>query len=132
MPLSFLVVDDSASIRLHATKMLAHEGVPEENLHEAPTAEDGIETFHEVEPDVVLMDIDLPGMDCDEAAAELQSLDAEVKIVIITGSSEDDERVRGAVKQGAFEVVHKPIRHEEVARLLRLLSDESEGVQRIR
>lgn len=128
---SFLIVDDSRTVRVTARKMLSREGASEDRIHEAESGEEGLEMFREESPDVVLLDINLPGKDGHEVASEIFQKNPECRVVIITGSSEDDERVRDTVRKGAFEIITKPLRQSNIKKLMRLLTDESEGRDRI-
>lgn len=128
---SFLIVDDSPTVRLSARKMLVREGAAEDRIREAETGEEALEAFQDEQPDVVLLDINLPGKDGHEIASEMFNINPESRIVVVTGSTEDDERVRDTIRKGAFEIITKPLRQSDIVDLMRLLADESEGVDRI-
>lgn len=131
MPESFLIVDDSPTVRLSTRKMLAREGADEDYIREAETGEEALEAFEEKQPDIVLLDINLPGIQGHEVAEKMFAIAPDSRIVIITGATADDERVRDTIRKGAFEIITKPIRQDDIKGLMRLLADESEGVDRI-
>jgi CheY-like chemotaxis protein len=131
MAQTFLIVDDSPTVRLSTKKMLAREDADEERIREAETGEEALEMFEEERPDVVLLDINLPGIQGHEVAERMFEIAPDSRIVIITGATEDDERVRDTIRKGAFEIITKPIRQDDIQSLMRLIADESEGVDRI-
>lgn len=131
MDQTFLIVDDSPTVRLSARKMLVREGATEERIRESESGEEALEAFEEEQPDVILLDINLPGIDGDEVAEKMFQVSPDSRVVIVTGSTEDDERVRDTIRKGAFEIITKPLRQRDISNLMRLLADESEGVDRI-
>lgn len=127
----FLIVDDSPTVRLSVRKMLVREGAAEEYIEEAETGEEALELYEQNQPEIVLLDINLPGLEGHEVAEKMFEISPDARVVVITGSTEDDERVRDTIRKGAFEIITKPIRQSDIADLMRLLADESEGVDRI-
>ncbi|HHJ99509.1 MAG TPA: response regulator, partial [Actinobacteria bacterium] len=59
MPRSVLVVDDAAFMRMMIRDILSREGYV---IYEAVNGRDAVEKYHEVHPDLVTMDITMPGM----------------------------------------------------------------------
>ena len=109
-----LIVEDNDDVRegLHLQLSLAgHE------VHEAATGQEGIEAALRVRPDVILLDIGLPGMDGYRVAQELHQRGLASKIVAITGygQPEDVERMRRA---GIDHHLIKPVDAAELASCL--------------
>lgn len=129
---AYLIVDDSPVIRKLLEKLLIKEGVPAEKIHAVGDGAKAVETFREVDPGVVFMDIDMPGMDGEEAASLMLMEEPELKVVIVSALERDDDRVRGLLSFGAFEIVQKPVRSEDVARVLNLIEEEESGRGRIK
>ncbi len=104
---TILVVDDDPMIRLMATRALAEAGY---NVVSAESAEAGIALFDETTPDLVLMDIMLPGINGFDACARLRRLPAgeHLPIIVMTGL-EDRESVVSAFQSGATDFITKPI-----------------------
>jgi NarL family two-component system response regulator LiaR len=76
----------------------------EKDLHVVGEASDGLEALElvaELDPDVVLMDLLMPGMDGLEAIAKLQEGHPQVKILVVT-SLEDEDKILAAVQAGAL------------------------------
>lgn len=103
---SVSVIDDDQTAHLWAKRYLSTAGF---SLVSAFNGYEGIEAFKKDSPDIVLMDIDMPGMDGFETCAEIRKLpvDKNTPILMVTGT-EDSERVvhRPA---GATDFVVKPV-----------------------
>lgn len=129
---SALVVDASPAVRLATQRMLKREGFAEQDIHLAASGKECLEAYREHDPQMVFLSIDLPHAGGHEVAERILQEDPMARIVVTTvGPSRDDERVRQAVAHGAFDVLEKPIRRREIADLMRLVTDEAIGVDRI-
>jgi two-component system chemotaxis response regulator CheB len=107
-PVRVMIVEDSAVIRLLLTRMI--EADPRLRLTAAfSNAEDAIIALPRVKPDVVSMDIRLPGMDGLEAIARIMT-DHPLPIVVFADAVEDTSLKisMNALRAGALTVVEKP------------------------
>jgi NarL family two-component system response regulator LiaR len=98
--IKILVADDHPMMR----EALLTALVDEPNMHVVGEANNGIEVLQladELEPNVVLMDLLMPGMDGLEAISKLQESHPEIKILVVT-SLEDEEKILAAVQAGAL------------------------------
>ncbi len=104
---TIMVIDDDPMIRLMASRSLTEAGY---HIVSAESAEAGIALFNEATPDLVLMDIMLPGINGFEASAHLRQLPAgqHLPIIVMTGL-EDRESVVSAFQSGATDFITKPI-----------------------
>ncbi len=100
-----LIVEDDAGLRLAMTKALRLAGY---EIAVAKTGDEGLEMALAEPPDVVLLDVMLPGKNGFEVLAELRSRDPELPIVMITAKGEEADKVRG-LELGADEYVVKPV-----------------------
>ncbi len=83
-----LVVDDHALVRGALAERLQREpGL--DVVGTAQTADEAVAKTSEVAPDVVLMDIDMPGMNCFTAAATIQSLRPESRVIFLSAFTHD-------------------------------------------
>lgn len=98
------VVDDDQFIRNGIAEALESEYIVETFSN----AEDSLEAVEPGLPDLVLLDIGLPGMNGIEALAEMKKINPEILVIMIT-AYEDIDTVISAMKTGAHDYVVKPI-----------------------
>ena len=112
-----LVIDDEAPIRLLCRVNLEAEGI---EVLEAADGPSGLETARAEVPDVVLLDVMMPGLDGWRVAEELLDDDrtAEIPIVFLTARAELRDRARG-LDLGGVDYVTKPFNPVELAPLVR-------------
>ena len=99
-----LVVEDDPTLRLGLTKALRSDGY---RVVTAPTGPEGLETALGDPPDLVILDVMLPGMNGYEVLESLRARDAEIPVIMLTAKGEEEDRVRG-LKSGADDYVVKP------------------------
>jgi two-component system, NarL family, response regulator DevR len=102
-----LLVDDHEVVRLGLKSLLEHSD-KFEVVAEAGTAKEAIRLVEEYQPDVVLMDIRLPGVSGIEACQEITERWPDVRVVILTSYAEDD-MLFSAIRAGASGYVLKQI-----------------------
>jgi two-component system cell cycle response regulator DivK len=102
-----LVVEDNPKNLKLVRDVLTHFGF---DVVEAASGEEGVRLAQQVEPDLVLMDLQLPGIDGTEALRQLRSIKAirGVPVVAVTAFAMDDDRDR-ALAAGFDGYVEKPI-----------------------
>jgi DNA-binding NarL/FixJ family response regulator len=114
MATSVLIVDDHASFRTAARMLLELEGY--DVLGEAADGEDGLRAARDLQPDLVLLDIQMPGLDGFQVAEQL-SADAAGPRVVLMSSRED--LGAGAADAGAVGFIPKAdLTAERLAALL--------------
>lgn len=102
-----LLVDDHEVVRLGLKSLLEHND-QFEVVAEAGTAKEAVEMVEKHHPDVVLMDIRLPGPSGIEACEEITKRWPDVRVVILTSYAEDD-MLFSAIRAGASGYVLKQI-----------------------
>lgn len=119
-----LVVDDEAPIRLLCRVNLEAEGM---EVLEAADGLEGIEQAREVRPDVILLDVMMPGLDGWQVAEQLLDDPATngIPIVFLTARAELRDRARG-IDLGGMEYVTKPFNPIELAPIVQGLLDRVE------
>jgi two-component system nitrogen regulation response regulator NtrX len=105
-----LIIDDERNIRTQLSGLLADEG------YAALTAEDaekGLEVQREESPDLVLLDVWLPGMDGLEALGKIREERPELPVIVMSGQATIETAVQ-ATKLGAFDYLQKPLEPERL------------------
>lgn len=119
MSISVLVVDDQTLIRRAVAEILtSHDGITV--VGEATDGAAAVRAAVELHPDVVLMDIRMPGMDGIAATAEIcetPGLEG-IKVLVLT-TFEEDEYVLAALRAGASGFIGKGAEPDEIARAVR-------------
>ena len=102
-----LVIEDNELNMKLVRALLKRDGY---NIFEAKDAESGIQLAHEHNPDLILMDIQLPGMDGLSAARIIHSDDAlkEIPIVALTGYAMQEDKEK-AFEAGCVGYISKPL-----------------------
>ena len=123
-----LVIDDEPPIRLLCRVNLEAEGMEVLEASDGPT---GLEKARNDEPDVILLDVMMPGLDGWQVAEELidgASTNA-IPIVFLTARAEARDRARG-LDLGGIDYVTKPFNPVELAPLVRELIGRVERGER--
>ncbi len=115
--ITVLIVDDHSVVRQGIRAFL--EAQPDLNIvGEAASGEEAIRLAQEHIPDVVLMDLVMPGMNGVEATREIKRLSPRSQVVVLT-SFHEDEHVFPALRAGALSYTLKEIRSGELADIVR-------------
>ncbi|MCQ8902521.1 MAG: response regulator [Methanothrix sp.] len=117
--MKILVVDDAPFIVRALRDTLAARGF---EVHEAQSGEEAISAYRDLKPDVVLMDILMPGMDGLSATREILNIDPAANIIVITAIGKPGLE-KECMDAGAKGFLMKPFR----ARALMELIDSFSG-----
>ena len=110
-----LVVDDHDLFRQGVVSLLTSHGI--EVVGEAVDGLEGVVSAEALRPDVVLMDVRMPGMSGLEATRMLKARAPDIRIVVLTISDDDDDLFE-AIKSGADGYLLKDLHSDEFFRLL--------------
>ena len=110
MKKKILIVDDHEVVRL-GLKSLLDQYPQYEVVSEASSADEAVQKVEELLPDIVLMDIRLPGKSGIEACEEITANHPNIKVIMLTSYAED-EMLFSAIKSGASGYVLKLINSE--------------------
>jgi two-component system NarL family response regulator len=119
-PIRLLLVDDHALVRRGLASLLTANSA----LRVVGEACDGWQALKktaELKPDLVLMDISMPGLGGVEATRRICKSLPSVKVVMLT-VSEDDQDLFDAIKSGASGYLSKKVQPDELSSMLRRLS----------
>jgi two-component system chemotaxis response regulator CheY len=103
-------VDDNASTREMVKVIIQRLG--HEVVAEAEDAENALKSFSSLRPDVVLLDIILPGRSGLVVLDEIRRLDPAAKVIMVTAVDQDDVNEQLS-RKGASAVIYKPFTYED-------------------
>ncbi len=115
-----LVADDHPVVREGLVTMLSTED-EFEVVAEVGTGDDAIREANRIEPDILLLDLEMPGPDGIEVIKRVQSETPGVKIVVFT-AFDRDEQIVGAIEAGAEGYLLKGTPREEMFRAIRVVN----------
>ena len=119
-PVRILIADDSASFRLGLQAML--RAVPEmEVVGEATTGDEAVALAERLQPDVILMDLQMPGRNGIDATAVILQTSPHIGVLVLT-MFEDDDSVFAAMCAGARGYLVKGAHKAEILRAIRGVS----------
>jgi two-component system nitrogen regulation response regulator NtrX len=107
---SVLIVDDEEGIRETLSGIFQDEGY---NVISAGSGEEALKILKEQSPDLVLLDVWLPGIDGVETLQEIKKTNPELPVVIISGHGNIELAVK-ATRVGAYDFLEKPLSLERV------------------
>jgi NarL family two-component system response regulator LiaR len=116
-PIKVLIVDDHAVVRNGiATFLMTSDDM--ELIGEAASGEQAVELCQQLEPDVVLMDLVMPGMDGPTAAGQILEQCRDVQVIALT-SFKEQKLVQGALQAGAIGYLLKDVSADQLADAIR-------------
>ena len=117
--ISILIIDDEQSERTSLKRVLS----PKYDVSEAPDGDQGLELAIKIEPDIVITDMMMPGMNGLELLKHLNKLDFNPVTIFITAFGNEKIAV-DAMKSGAFDYISKPFDIDELRMVVRNASDK--------
>ena len=112
-----LLVDDHSVVRM-GFKMLIEAESDMEVISEAESGEDGIKVFKELKPDLVVMDITMPGIGGLESIERILAYDKNAKILVLS-AHEDSVHPKRVLNAGALGYLTKRSAAEELIKAIR-------------
>ena len=109
---NILVVDDSPTDRQHLTDMLSKSGF---KVSSAASAEEAIAKVKQMKPDLVLMDVVMPGQNGFQATRTLTNDEAtkNIPVIICSTKGQETDTVWG-MRQGAKDYIVKPVKQADL------------------
>jgi diguanylate cyclase (GGDEF)-like protein len=109
-----LIVDDAPDTLEIIQKLLSYEGY---EIILASTGEEGVKRVEEERPDVVLMDINLPGIDGTEALRRIRRINPIQSVIMLTAFATVENAIL-ALKEGATDFIKKPFENEHLIHIV--------------
>ena len=122
MAVNVLIVDDLAFIKIVLRDILEKAGF--RVVGEASNGEQAIAMYQDTRPDVVLMDITMPGMDGLTALKKIREIDAGARVIICSALGQQQLIVQ-AIQLGAKDFIVKPFQPQRVVSALKKALDIS-------
>ena len=121
MPVKVMIVDDHNLVR-EGLKAVFAQGDEIDVVGEASSGEEAIEMVEKVKPDVILMDISMPGMNGIQATKQIRDKHPDAKIVILT-MLDQEGYVYEAIKAGATGYMLKSTSSDELVNAIQTVND---------
>ena len=116
-PIRVMLVDDHAVVRSGlSTFLMTCEDM--ELVTEASSGQQALDLCWRIKPDVMLMDLVMPGMDGATATSRIREKCPEIQVIVLTSFKEQD-LVQGALKAGAIGYLLKDVSADELANAIR-------------
>jgi two-component system response regulator AtoC len=117
-----LVVDDEHLIRWSLEQNLRKQGY---DILTAGTGEDALKIVREEQPDLVLLDIQLPGISGLEVLEKIKDFDEDIVVIMVTAHGGLDTAVN-AMRMGAYDYINKPFNLDEMSIVIRKALETSD------
>jgi DNA-binding response OmpR family regulator len=118
-----LVVDDEINVIRLLQKFLASKNYDVCTAADGPTA---IEKVRALKPQIVLLDILMPGMNGMDTLKEIKKLEPDTVVIMVTAVS-DEELAKSSLRLGAFDYITKPINLDYLETCLLVKMQQVEG-----
>jgi CheY-like chemotaxis protein len=123
-----LIVEDNSDARELMVLVLRRAGY---DVAEAATGKAALEQAHTTHPDLIIMDLSLPGMTGDEATKHLKADPStkDIPVIVNTAFHAGSSNVNRAIAAGAAEILHKPTDFQTLVETVRRYSSAiGEGI----
>jgi len=118
--ITVLAIDDEKNIVDSIKMVLEYEGY---QVHTALSGLDGIALFRKINPDIILIDVKMPGIDGLSVLKELKKINPFSETIMISGHSGISEAIE-ASKLGAFDFLEKPVSRDKLILTVRNASEK--------
>jgi two-component system, NtrC family, response regulator AtoC len=123
--MKILIIDDEPSLRQTVSMILAEEGY---EVHVASNGKEGLDRALQMQPDMVLTDVRMPGMSGLEFLERYRSEGGEALVIVMTAYGSTDLAIE-AMKKGAYDYVPKPFSADQLVLTIRK-AQEREALRR--
>ncbi len=121
-----LIIEDSPAIGLLLSEFMKKLGY--DDVHTTETGKDGVTVFNTIVESksvpLIFLDYNLPDTTANSVMSQILTIKPYAKIIIETANSKDDEKIREVIGLGAYDYVQKPLRFNEIKRIISVLEEE--------
>lgn len=110
-----LIIDDEKDLCFLFKRILKPEGY---TVLTAQNGYDGIKINEKSDPDIILLDLKMPGINGIETLRRIRKKDADVTVIIITAYG-DAETIRDAADLNVYEYMSKPFNNETIIKMIK-------------
>ncbi|MFL6556709.1 MAG: response regulator, partial [Bacillus sp. (in: firmicutes)] len=121
--LKILIVDDEVLERTALTKIINRSSMDVIVIGEAPNGRKAIEMATEHRPDIIFMDIKMPGIDGVQAVKAIKKIDPGIRFIMVSAFN-TFEYAKEVMQQGVKEYILKPSRKQDILAALERVSSE--------
>jgi len=126
-----LIIEDSLATSILITEFLKKLGYG--SIHTRNTGKAGIQLFSDLvnqgKIPIILLDFHLPDMNAKEVMSNIFTIKPDAKIIIETADAKNDEHIKDAMRDGAYQYVEKPIRYENLKNVIKTLEEEGKIIE---
>jgi response regulator of citrate/malate metabolism len=126
-----LIIEDSLATSILITEFLRKLGY--DSIHACNTGKAGIQLFSDLvnkgKIPIILLDFHLPDMSAKEVMSNIFTIKPDAKIIIETADTKNDEHIKDAMRDGAYQYVEKPIRYESLKNVIKTLEDDGKIIE---
>ncbi len=116
-----MVVDDALYMRVTYRRIL--EGTDVEIVGEAEDGFQAINMYKELKPDMVILDLTMPGLSGQEVLSRIKEMDSEAKVIVVSAMGQEIF-IRDCLQAGARSFIIKPFKEKNLLKLLGLEKKE--------
>ncbi len=121
-----LIIEDSPAIGMLLTEFMKKLGY--DDVHCTETGKSGVAVFNTIvetkSVPLIFLDYNLPDTTANSVMSQILTIKPYTKIIIETANSKDDEKIREVIGLGAYDYVQKPLRFNEIKRIISVLEEE--------
>lgn len=127
-----LIIEDSPAVGMLLTEFMKKLGY--DDIHTSTTGQEGVALFKVIDDTkstpLVFLDYNLPDTNAHSVMSQILTIKPYTKIIIETANSKDDEKIREVIGLGAYHYVQKPLRFNEIEKIVAILEEEKAFFQR--
>ena len=121
-----LIIEDSPAVGMLLTEFM--KKLNYDDIHTSTTGQEGVSLFKVLADTkatpLVFLDYNLPDTNAHSVMSQILTIKPYTKIIIETANSKDDEKIKEVIGLGAYHYIQKPIRFNEIEKIIDILEEE--------